>query len=162
MLDVGLGRRDISRDRRQHAEPVTHLGADLHGKGPVQLALPLDREPLVRLLAELGEVAAIVAVDDDAATRAEVAEDRVARDGVAAAAVGHHHPFRPGDRQRRGLFAAPLVGFLRQQPARHQRGHALAEADLFVEFLHLVAAEQVERGLHALVRDLAQRELELA
>src|SRR5690606_23435624 len=72
-LDVRAVVGDARGHLGQHTRPVLDLELDLDRELPVDARFPGDGQPLVRLLAELAEIAAHVAMDDDAASRAEVA-----------------------------------------------------------------------------------------
>src|SRR4029453_211816 len=67
VLDVRLCGGDVRGDRGQHAHAVRHVDADFDVEQAVDVRLPGDRQPLVRLLAVVAQVAARLAVNDDAA-----------------------------------------------------------------------------------------------
>src|SRR5271154_2359791 len=70
LIDVGFGSRDAGGHRCQYADPVVDFKLDLAAEQAAFRRLPSHRQPLLRLLAVLGEVTAILTVNHHAAPRA--------------------------------------------------------------------------------------------
>ena len=150
---------DLGRDLRQDAHAVRHLDREPGGEQPLLVLLPHRGDPLVRLLAEGGDVRAVLAVDDDAAAAREVGHDRVVGNREAAARVADDQALGSRDRQRllRGLRAL-VVG--RQQAARDQAREPLAEADLLEQLRAVLERERAGDLVEAPLRELLDRQLE--
>src|SRR5210317_1626915 len=118
LFDVGAGVADRRGHLGEHAGLVDRLDLYLARELPIDLLLPVAGYPLLRLLAEVRQVAAGIAVDHDAATRAEVAHDVVAGYRVAAFRVAHHHAFGAGNRQACVTGLRPAVFVDAQHQAR--------------------------------------------
>src|SRR4051794_24103943 len=80
------------RPREVLEQPVAVPGVDLELdlERLLVLALPVDAHEALRVLAQRGGVRAVVAVDRDAATERDVADDRVARHRPAALRQAQH------------------------------------------------------------------------
>src|SRR5205085_11740766 len=87
---------------------VWDVDPELGREEPVGGALPVARQPVLRMLAIVLDVDAVLAVGHHAAARGQEGEDRVVGDREAAARVGYEQPLGAGDRERRG--AAGDVG----------------------------------------------------
>src|SRR5438067_3544968 len=160
VVDVGLGAGDRGGDRRQHAGAVRDVDPDLGGEEPVGGALPAHRQPVLRMLAIVLDVDAVLAVDHHTAARRQEGEDRVVGYREAAARVGYEEPLGAGDREWRGAAGAVGGDSARQQPPRDERREALAEAELLVQLVEVLHAELPERGVPHFLRDVVERDRE--
>src|SRR4029077_6586237 len=107
--DVGLGAGDGGGDLGEHAGAVDDVDAQLGGEQPVGGGLPGDRQPVLRMLAVVLDVDAVLPVDHHAAAGGQEGEDRIVGYWEAAARVGHQQALGAGDRQWRELRAAVRV-----------------------------------------------------
>ena len=162
VIDVGLGAGDRCRHRRQHAGAVDDIDADLGGEDAIGRGLPAHRQPLLRVLAVVLDVDAVLAVDHDAAPGGKEGEDRVVGNREAAARVGNEQSLGAGNGERRKSGGSARGRGRRQQPPRNQRCEALAEPDLLVELIEILEAELAERRTAHLFAHILERERELA
>src|SRR4051794_20530910 len=81
-VEPGLGER--AREVLEQAVAVPRVDLQLDLEGGLVVAVPGDRDEAVGVLAQRGDVRAVLAVDRDAAAERDVAEDRVARHRAAA------------------------------------------------------------------------------
>src|SRR5262249_44521022 len=77
VIDVGLGAGDRRRYRREHAGAVDDVHADLGGEYPVGRGLPAHRQPLLRVLAVVLDVDAVLEEDVHAAPCLQECEYRI-------------------------------------------------------------------------------------
>src|SRR5262245_3726768 len=144
--------RDPSRDFREQADTIQGTHLDLRIELAFHAFRPIYGNPLRRVLAVLGEISAVVAMNHYAAAARHEADDLVARNRVAAARVIDDHTFRPCDLERlaRVRVGLGLVRSLREH-SRDDRCQPLAEADLLVEHFDVADAElgaqRLEPGL---------------
>ena len=119
------------------------------------VGLPRDGQPVLRMLAIVLDVHAVLAVDDHAAAGRQEREDRIVRDREAAARVRDQQAFGARDRERRRRAGERFLAGLRgQQAARDQRREAFAQADLLVQLVDVVHAELDHRGVERVRRTL--------
>ena len=86
-LDVGVAGGDRRGHRREHAHLVGDVDADLGAEHLVGGGLPGDRQPVLRMLAIVLDVHAVLAMNDHAAAGRQEREDRIVRNREAAARV---------------------------------------------------------------------------
>src|SRR5204862_8155143 len=132
----GAGARRAN-GRRQGGAP-RDADRGLGGEEPVGGALPARRQPVLRMLAIVLDVDAVLAVDHHTAARRQEGEDRVVGYREAAARVGYEEPLGAGDREWRGAAGAVGGDSARQQPPRDERREALAEAELLVQLVEVL------------------------
>src|SRR5204862_7985928 len=157
---VGSGAGARRANGRQHAGAGRDVDPELGGEEPVGGALPAQRQPVLRMLAIVLDVDAVLAVDHHTAARRQEGEDRVVGYREAAARVGYEEPLGAGDRERRGAAGAVGGDSARQQPPRDERRETLAEAELLVQLVEVLHAELPERGLAHFLRDVVERDRE--
>jgi hypothetical protein len=81
-VDPGLG--EGPRQILEQAVAIPRVDLDLDLEPGLVLAVPADRDEALRVLAQGGDVRAVVAVDGDPPAEADVPDDRVAGDRAAA------------------------------------------------------------------------------
>ncbi len=168
-VDIGALLGDGRRDRREHAALVLDLDPDAHREHGLDVLLPLDIDPLFRVLAKLDHVRTILGVHHDPAPRGQETENRIARYRPAAARIGHHHALGAADGERRRLVARRpaleqseetmlLPGFdlgrLRHELTRHHRRQPVAESDFAEQLVPVEELEGFQQGLTAFLGQL--------
>ncbi len=101
MFDVGFSVGDVSSDRCKDAGTIGNIDPYFRGETPIDILLPVDRKPFIRLFSVFDQIATIFPVNDNAPARAEVSHNRITRDGATTAAVSDNHAFRTRYSQRR-------------------------------------------------------------
>src|SRR5688572_19394324 len=163
VADVALLGGDAGRDLGKDAHAVRHVDQQARGEEVLRrmVLLPDRGDPLVFLLAERGDVRAVVAVDDDAAAAREVGDDRVVGYGEAAPRVADDEAFGARDGERLGSHGIRAGVVVRQQAARDEAGEALAEPDLLAQLLAVLQRERARDLVEAAGGQLLERQLEL-
>ena len=163
VLDVRSGFRNLRGELGQDATLIGHHKADVHGEQAVHLAGPLHVDPFVRIPAGLAYHRAVVGVDHQAHALLEVADDGIARDGVAALGHLQRHAVRASNHHRARqtrVFRVRLVAQLKKTPCDHE-GQLLAQADVGEDLLAAgqvaIAQELVPVSLGHLLRTCLQR-----
>src|SRR3954447_12067288 len=88
--DVAARLGERPREVLEQAVAVPGVDLQLHLERLLVVALPVDADEALRVLAQRGGVRAVVAVDRDAAPERDVADDRVARHRPAALGQAQH------------------------------------------------------------------------
>src|SRR5690606_10162743 len=99
LLDVGLGTGDGGGQLGDDAALVLQLHADFHGELAFDIRVPAYRDAFLRVAANLGDVVAGFGVNHHATPGADMADDGIAGNRVAALGEAHHHAFGAANRQ---------------------------------------------------------------
>src|SRR5690606_6734335 len=168
LLDVGLGAGDGGGQLGDDAPLILQLDSNLHGEFAFDVRIPAHGDTLLRVVPDLGDVIASLRVNDHAAAGADVADDRVAGDRVAALGKAHHHALGAANRQ--GALLGLLGGFrqqidvvvLRQYRPGDDVCHAIAQADVFQDIVQALAVELQQHLLDLFLRNLLELGAEAA
>ena len=101
LFDVRAAVRNCRCDFGEHACAIARFALNQAVELPVDLSFPRNGNPFLRLFAEVRQVAASVAVNDDTPAGREVSHDDVAGQWVTAFRVADDHALGAGVRTAR-------------------------------------------------------------
>src|SRR3990167_5314551 len=157
-LDIAVGRVDAAGQQGDQTALVLQLDPQLDVEFAGDILGPRELDAFFRVVADFGDVAAVVQVHHHAFAGGQVADNRVTRDRRATFGVAEHQALGAAYCQR--SFRARQLFTFAQQAARNHVGHAVAQADIFQQVFDGFLAVLMEHRLHALLRDLVQGAVE--